>query len=1191
MKIRAAAIALMLFTTITACPKKATMTSPAFSLATMQADDIVHGFRPLSLYVDDADLAIGGRFEHVATGFTLDLLHIESAPQAFIWVNTLPTSDKGEAHTQEHLLLGKGNKGRHVAGREEMALAQSSAFTMQWQTCYHFHTIAGIDAFWELLEDKLDALLHPDYSDEEIRREVRNFGVSEDPDGALRLEEKGTVYTEMVRSFESPSRRMFRSLGQMLYGASHPLALSSGGLPAALRELGAADIRAFHRANYHLGNMGMIATFPKSVATETALARASRLLAGLPPTPNDVRASSEADMPAPQMAPAGAIELVDYPHRNGERPGSVAFAWPATLELTLTEQILLEVFLNSFVGDETTNLYRRLIDTDSRVIDVGATGVWGWVSSDRGHAIHIGVSDVAKPHLDERGVRRLRAEIAAEIARVAAWPGGSPELIEFNQRVRSRIAESRRALTKFLNSPPGFGYRGASAAWLRHLHELTGATGFRKSLTMRPELDFVIALLSDDTNIWPEHLTMWGLREALPYGVASVANPDLIERDAAERSARISAEAERLAALYGTTEPAATVARYRADYERRTAELEAAEATSNLPDFVDTPPMTLDDQIDFTVTELADDVPLVVSTFANMTGATLGIGFSLADLPDDALLYLAAIPSLLTEVGIYSTEEVIAHDAMKERLRREILSLRVHFSTNFRTGRAEMVVSGAGNDEDETLRALEWMLRIMNHPDWRPQNLPRIRDLVDQMSTSLRNRMLGPEEYWVEDPARIFGRQDQAVFARTSSFLTQTHDLHRLKWRLKDAGEHNPAAVEFLTKLAEIATARPREELTTIARLLGGVAPDDPAGAIMTELSTTMAGLDGAARAIVTDAGKDLGQLLGDIPDDSLAQDWSYLCKQMAADLVVPPAQVLTEMHAARRQIFARGSIRLFAVGRESVTGKATPLFGQLVANLDQVARPRQATPPRFIEARLRQRSPGANAPRFVGLVNPSTQSGVFINSVPGYTYFERDDERLLDYLASNLYSGHGAHGIFMKTWAAGLAYSNGLRGSLVEGRLKYYAERCPELTQTLTFVVDQLRGARPDDDLADYALAQSFSSRVAGGYEWRGQAIAADLADGVTPALVRDFRARLRALHRRPDFAATLFARQEAVVGRLLPGYGASSSKTKGAVFFVVGPEAQLASYESYLRKVEGASTVLHRLYPRDYWIPADVD
>ena len=38
----------------------------------------------------------------------------------------------------------------------------------------------------------------------------------------------------------------------------------------------------------------------------------------------------------------------------------------------------------------------------------------------------------------------------------------------------------------------------------------------------------------------------------------------------------------------------------------------------------------------------------------------------------------------------------------------------------------------------------------------------------------------------------------------------------------------------------------------------------------------------------------------------------------------------------------------------------------------------------------------------------------------------------------------------------------------------------------------------------------------------------------------------------------------------------------------FVIGPEKQFHSYEAYLKSAEGASTVLHRLFPRDYWQPA---
>jgi hypothetical protein len=169
--------------------------APVVNLDSLAEGHKAAGFTAVSVYLDGRDVPIGARFRHDATGYVLDLVQIESAPQAFVWINTFPTSDQGEPHTQEHLLLGKGNKGRWVGSLEAMSLADSSAFTMQWRTCYHFHTVAGADVFWNVFEAKMSGLLEPDYSDEEIRREVRNFGVAEEPGtGALRLEEKGTVY-------------------------------------------------------------------------------------------------------------------------------------------------------------------------------------------------------------------------------------------------------------------------------------------------------------------------------------------------------------------------------------------------------------------------------------------------------------------------------------------------------------------------------------------------------------------------------------------------------------------------------------------------------------------------------------------------------------------------------------------------------------------------------------------------------------------------------------------------------------------------------------------------------------------------------------------------------------------------------------------------------------------------------------
>src|SRR5205823_13398751 len=65
----------------------------------------------------------------------------------------------------------------------------------------------------------------------------------------------------------------FRAENQMLYGADHPLALSAGGWPASIRQMKAEDIRKFHSDNYHLANMGMVASFPKEMPLGDTLQR------------------------------------------------------------------------------------------------------------------------------------------------------------------------------------------------------------------------------------------------------------------------------------------------------------------------------------------------------------------------------------------------------------------------------------------------------------------------------------------------------------------------------------------------------------------------------------------------------------------------------------------------------------------------------------------------------------------------------------------------------------------------------------------------------------------------------------------------------------------------------------------------------------------------------------------------------
>jgi hypothetical protein len=173
-----------------------------------------------------------------------------------------------------------------------------------------------------------------------------------------------------------------------------------------------------------------------------------------------------------------------------------------------------------------------------------------------------------------------------------------------------------------------------------------------------------------------------------------------------------------------------------------------------------------------------------------------------------------------------------------------------------------------------------------------------------------------------------------------------------------------------------------------------------------------------------------------------------------------------------------------------------------------------------------------------------------------------------------------------MKTWAAGLAYSNGPSISDRSGRIRYYAERCPDITETNKFVVNQVKTTELTPNLLNYAMAQIFRNSMAfGTYEARGQAIANDLADGFTPDMVRAYRQKVMAMLKDKSLFEKATARVEAVYGLPLVGLGSSQKDVSGGIYFILGPEEQFKLLENYIKSVEEPQPV-YRLYPRDYWL-----
>jgi hypothetical protein len=349
-----------------------------------------------------------------------------------------------------------------------------------------------------------------------------------------------------------------------------------------------------------------------------------------------------------------------------------------------------------------------------------------------------------------------------------------------------------------------------------------------------------------------------------------------------------------------------------------------------------------------------------------------------------------------------------------------------------------------------------------------------------------------------------------------------------------------------------------------------------------------MSKLPATAKALAVDAAADLGQTLGDLPDASLATDWASLCIEMRHDLAQSPEKTLADLENLRRRLVNSRNTRLFYIGSLAVKQKLEPGYKTMLAGFDKRNFVKEHYGnERRIDARFAARRADASAPIYVGLMAPNMSGGVMMNSATLTAYTDTSREAMLNFLAAKLYSGGGAHSVFSKTIGAGLAYSNGIGSSPGNGLMYYYAERTPELPQTLRFAIGEVK--RPmNDPLAEYVIAQGFNSRASSPYEVRGEAMAANMADGITPEVVTRFRRAILEARKISDLSTQLYARKDKVYERVLPGYGVKGKDIAGRNFFVIGPEKQMAAYEAYLKSVEGAGTQLYRLYPRDFWLVA---
>ncbi len=1239
-------------------------------MATLRPGESIAGFRVAARFDGVDGRPAGMRFLHEPTGMPVDLLRFDSIPQAMIWVETPPNSDRGEPHTGEHLVLGKGRKARYAALLLDMSMGSSSASTHRDKTVYHFHTAGGRQSFLELTYRFLDALVHTDVTDEEIRREVAHLGVVADPEtGQLELEEKGTVYLEMVSSFEKPGTIVWSEVRRRLYGPGHPLGLESGGRPEAIRTMRPEQMRAFFDHRYRPGEtMGLILGLPPhfeldlflsdlngilrkvangwgrpagaapdsaapdsaallSAATDSA-ALDSAATAAAPGTAGDPDWPSLADLPAPRPPAKPQIVRLPFPSANSTEPGPVVIGWAPFDRLSPQERFRLEVLWHIYSGDEASYVYQDLIDGTLRKVSAGIGDASGWINSMPGHCPMLWLSGVSPQAMTPEALAEVRRVLTERLAWIAGLAPGSAALATLHEKARTHLLAGRRFLIEQTEAPPRFGYRGTGDFWYRHLREIMRQPGFAKDLLQEEQR---AALLRDleQGNPWGPLIERLGLDSPPAVIVAAYPDLELPGRQAAEKQARLQARLADLLPQYETGEAQEALRRYQAEFDAQTQLLRRIEEGIGRPGFLNDPPLTLDDTIDSRIEPLtltlADgrvhSVPICLNRFGRTTLIDAGLYFDAGRVTRDQWIYLAILPQIISDLGCWSPDtpegaarEWISYADLRERLRRDVSQLNAAFSTAPReTGsRIELAVYGTGLGIEEGRAALAWMRRLLaSAAELDSSALPRLRDLVTREIAMLKQLPLRSEEDWVDNPARAYREQSDPILLSATAQFTRLHHLQRLHWRLQPVpadDQLGPVAVWVNDTLA--GWDRTRAGLyAALDSLAAGVARRAPPAARLA--------------AMVSDH---LRGELEDCPDETLETDFMRLAGEALGDLLVPPEQVLAGMRQTIQHLSSAGPTRAHLTAGTENMARLKAHLDVTVAGLMGSAATAAPAPepamgpatgstawngpgPGLISANLRDRYPwirsDAAPPPYAALVMESSRSAVFVNSARAVSYDRPYLARLVDVLAARVFGGAGAHGLFMQTWGAGLAYSNGVGANPRRGLVSYYAERCGNGVETLRFVgglLDRAEETLSDDFYLDYALAGCFGDYRGGQtYLQRGRAMANDWADDLTPEKIRTFKEALLQLRRRwqePNgdrgedrlFSAGGLLPQVAgrlphVIGPVVPGYGLPADAADGVVNFMIGPASQIDAFEDHLAAHEPEARIV-RLYPRDFWL-----
>ena len=1137
----------------------------------LKRDQAVAGLRVANLYADSHGQIVGAKFWDVRSGAPIYLLQIETVPQVFMWVDTPPNSNKGVSHSLEHLLGGKGTKGRYASLLKEMRLSRSAVATTDDFNLFSFSSGTGLDGFFEQFHAWLDALYRPDFTDLEAEREFYHFGVSLDPATKKRtLVEKGSVYDEMQTG--QGIYKYYFELNTRVFGKGNPFGFYNSGVPDEMRQVVPSDIRRFYREHYRLGpTTGFVFALNPKENVFSFLGRISQELNQFSDSGPRQQMQDAAIKPKYPIHPSPSTEIALFPFPSSSETdrGEVRFGWQPTKTESQADLRLLQLFFRALADGDKSLLYKSLIDSKTREFDSGATSVESLVflgNSPYFPAEFVGFSGIAGKQLTVERIEQLRNRVTATIRQISQYPDNSQSLVAFNQLVASYAKAWHRSQSVWIKSAPRFGMN-YETEWKEHLEYLEMDPSFTRSISDEPVWRSVEKRMESRKNIWVGLIRDFHLSE-VPYATASVPSSQLLEEMDSARQKRVAAKVKQLMDRFHKDDEQQALARFEQEEAVKTKEIDKIAARVHRPRFTDDPPLTPDDDIRYSQFRLRD-VPVTATFFDRAPTIDLGLSFDLRKIPQKYYKYLPILPKCLDSLGLKTADKIIPYADLQAQTQTEINDFSVRYDFSPVSHRADLRIQASAITPAEFRQALTLIQRMttLNYLDL--ANVERLRDVVDKRRAEDDLFMNGENDYWFMNPAYAFRYQEDPLYLALSSFFTRAHWDGRLKWLLhKQVRPEEIASLGiFADKTLSASSGLPGKELSQELR------------------RSNAKGLEGELLEYWE-------RNIPAFPQNELLAGLRRLTLEVQEDLKTGPAKTIAELRELQRIVLNRRALNIDLTLDRANLEEIQPALATFLESIPDIAYPEQVTSDRASEsaplmahARGRYKLDGTEFPWYVGLEDPrsTTANVLFFADFPGYSQLDR--ESLLQVLSGNLVSGSGPHTLYMKIEEDGLAYGSSISSDPSLRLVRYYAGRSPdiaaliELVNSIATTIPQLH----DESLIDYALQRTFPiPRAMSTFTERGRGLARDLRDGNDPAKVRRFSQAILKLRAEPNLLSELTtAAMDSIAPVLIKKEFSQQQRKARSLFFFVGPERLLADAENRLPMPK-----LLRLYASDFWI-----